>query len=437
MSLDDIINIQITVTDKAPTRPNFGIPLIASFHTAWGDRVREYADPDDMLDDGFVAGDAAYKLATSIKSQNPAVRRFKIGRLEDATYTHTFTLTPTNTTAGLTYSGTINGEAFSFDVQSGDTVGDICDDLVTAINGLTGVTCTDNATYVTVTADNSETIISVASMTEHLRLEDTTAVVSSDLAADLAAIQDEDSNWYGLVLEINSASAILAAAAWTETKTKIFIPMSSDGEILDAGVTDCVASQLKALSYTRTAGIWHRSLGGTEWANAAFLAINLAPDPGSYTAAFKSLAGISADSIRAGGLSALNTKYFTRYTEVGGVNVTFEGRTPSGRFIDVTRFVDWLQSEIQNDVYGLLINNPKIPYTNAGISTIKGAVEGALIRGRNAGGIADDTPIIVTAPDITETTASDRANRILRDVNFSARLSGALHGIVIRGTLSV
>ena len=438
MSLDDIIDIGITVSDKAPEKPNFGIPLIASHHTAWGDRVRLYAKAGDLLDDGFVATDPAYQAALTIKSQNPAIKTFMVGRLEDATYTHTIKLTPAKVTPGLTYSGTVSGKAFSFDVQSGDAVADICDDLVTALDAISGVSCTDNATYVTLAADDSETVITLLGVTEHLHVEDVTTVVSGDLQTDLGEINDEDSSWYGFCLAMpNSANAVSAAAAWCEANAKTFAPVLADTEVLDTGISDDIASALVGQAYTRTASIWHRDIGGSEWANAAWLAINLSPDPGSYTPAYKTMAGIGVDSLRAGAKAALTAKYTTRYTRMGGVNVTYEGRTPSARFWDVTRFVDWLKAEMQAAVYGLLINNPKIPYTNAGISAVKGAVEGALNKGRTAGGIADDTPIIVTAPDITETDVSDRANRILRDVEFSCRLSGALHGIQITGTLSV
>jgi len=51
--LDDIVSVAVTVTDKAPTKASFGVPILVGYHTAGLDYVREYAEADDMLDDGL------------------------------------------------------------------------------------------------------------------------------------------------------------------------------------------------------------------------------------------------------------------------------------------------------------------------------------------------------------------------------------------------
>ena len=45
----------------------------------------------------------------------------------------------------------------------------------------------------------------------------------------------------------------------------------------------------------------------------------------------------------------------------------FGGKTGGGEWIDVIRFRDWLQNDMQVRVVNLLIVNPKIPYTDNGI----------------------------------------------------------------------
>lgn len=434
---DPIIDLQIVVSDKAPERDNFGIPLIAGWHTRFPDRVREYAQAKDMLTDGFTTADPEYQMALVLKAQNPAVRRFKVGRLALATFTHTVTLTPLNTTAGLVYPGEINGEDVSVTVAPSDTVALICDKLVIAATGIPGVTATDNTTHVTITGAAGK-IVSFANMSEFCKVEDTTVVNAANLQADLNAILDEDRNWYGLALTINSADAIKAAALWTEANGKIFCPMTSDTEVTDAGVTDCIASQLVTLAYTRTALIYHPDIGGSQWANAAWLAINLAPDPGSYTPAFKQLTGVRTAPLRQGAKSALGAKRVTRYTVEYGYNVTYEGKTPSGRFFDVTRFIDWQSYTIEADAFALKVNHAKLGFTTPTTASVKGCVEGSLLKGIRAGGIDGvDTPPVVTVTPIRETTTADRANRIYDGVEFDFRLTGAMHGLRIRGNVSV
>src|SRR6185436_962606 len=158
-------------------------------------------------------------------------------------------------------------------------------------------------------------------------------------------------------------------------------------------------------SYTRTWGIYHRKLGGTEWANAAWLASTLSFSPGNATTAFKTLAGVTIDELKSAEKTALTAKRFSRYTSEGGVGVTFEGRTPSGRFIDVTRFVDWLNATIKADALSAMINNPKLSYEDlGGLLVLKGALEGALRKGqtRPNDGLAQVPAPTVTIPPVAQ-----------------------------------
>src|SRR5690606_4806399 len=132
MAADPIIDLEITISDKAPEQPNFGVPLIAGWHTRFPDRVREYAQAKDMLTDGFTTDDPEYQMALVLKAQNPAVRSFKVGRLALATFTHTVTLKPTNLTTGLVYPGEINGEDASATVAASDTEALVVDKIVAA-----------------------------------------------------------------------------------------------------------------------------------------------------------------------------------------------------------------------------------------------------------------------------------------------------------------
>lgn len=434
--LDEIIEMQVTVTDQAPERPTFGIPLIASFHSRFGTRVKEYSQPDELLDDGFSTGDPEYGMAVAIKAQDPTIQRFKLGRLT-TTYTQIVHLIPTNVTVGYRYEFTIQGVSASYVVQTGDDVAKICDGIVEELSGIPGATASDGTTHVIVTASTAGRILEVkVSSDSHLHVLDATIVNGTSLTSDLNAIDDEDPNWYALLLAINTDDTILAAATWTETKTKIFVPQSADWNILASSETTDIASQLVGGAYTRTAGIWHRLIGGTAWAAAAFLTKILSFDPGAATPAFKTLATVQVDSLRTGERSALAAKRWTRYTRVGGLNITYEGRTPSGRFIDTVRGIDWIKSEIQLDLYRYLYVNPKVGFETTGLTGVRGVVENAIRKGITAQLVAADTPVVVNVPAIEDTDEVDRLNRFLRGVTFSFRLSGALHKIRVTGTVS-
>lgn len=433
--IDDIVDLQIIVTDKAPSLPNFGTPLLLGYHTAWvSDLVREYESQDDMLDDGFTVNDALYKAATVVKSQVPSPKTFKIGRRVTA-LTQVIEITPTITTQGFIYSGTINGAAFTYTVLAGATVASICTALTALLNPLAGYAVTDGTTKITATTDTAGTVLDF-DLGKGMNILDATVDTTTD--DELAAIRAEDDEWYGLVVVDSSSKATsLLVGAFIEAHPTLAIIQTADDVAIDPAQTTDVLSSLKALTYNRTGGIYHRKIGGTEWLAAGFEAVQLALDPGSYTPAFKSISGVSVDKLSASAKSALALKNATRYIEQGGLNITFEGKAASGRYLDITRFVDWLQATIQTDVFAVLVNNPKVPFTKSGLSAIGLAISGALKKGVIAGGLADDTPFTVNVPSLNDTTSSDRANRIARNFTFTARLAGAIHKTVIRGTLSV
>src|SRR5687768_6122179 len=83
MSLEDIVNITISRNSLTPSRPGFGVPLLAvnKVPVSWGpNRVREFTTLKEMTDAGFLVTDPAYLMATKLKSQSPSPRRWKIGR---------------------------------------------------------------------------------------------------------------------------------------------------------------------------------------------------------------------------------------------------------------------------------------------------------------------------------------------------------------------
>lgn len=441
--MDPIVKVSFSLQDKAPERASFGIPLIAGYHTRFPERIREYGSADDMLLDGFTAADPEHKAAVKLKGQTPSPARFKVGRLASATFTHTVTLTPLLTTEGLVYSGKINGESFSATVQSGDVIDDIVDDLVADITGIAGVTATDDTTHVTLTGSSNKTLeitdYGAGSNVDYTAtaIADTTTVNASNLAADLAAINASDSDWYGLYLAIpNSPDAIDAAAAWSEANGKNFFPESPDAAVINPGSTTDIAAESLAKSYTRTAGIWHPDIG--IGVGAAWMAVNLSSDAGSYTPAFKSLAGVRTVKLSQAAITALQAKNWTRYTRDYAQNITYEGKTPSGRFIDVVRFVDWQIYTIKADWHAYAANSAKIGYGTPGITATKGVIEGSLKKGIIAGGLDGvDVLPVVTVPTLDETDVGDRAARVLRNIRVNGRLTGALHGLDIQFDISV
>jgi hypothetical protein len=440
MALDTIVNVTVTRDTRAPTQAGFGTPLLVAYHTAWADRARAYTDPDDMLDDGFANSDAAYKMATTLKAQNPSVERFVVGRRSRA-FTQVIHWIPRNVTVGFVHSLTINGTAYTYTVDTDDDVADIVAGMATATSGAADVTTAGAGTpvtHMTITADDAGELHSVSTK-RGADLFDATA--DPDLEDDLDDIRAETDasqslSWYGILIDSNSAAEIAVAAAWAESRTAQVFVQSADWDIKDATETDDVASTMQTASYARSAGLYHDQVG--TYAAAAMMSLHLTFQPGIATMAHKTLAGVPSVNLTGGEKAAIEAKNWSHYTDVGTQGNLFEGKTPAGEFVDIVRDIDFSTARIQETVFGTLAGVPKVPYTDGGAEQIRAAVLSVLrLCSSPDHPIFDPESIVVTVPKVLDVPSADRANRVLPNVTYEARLQGAIHKVRVRGSVFV
>lgn len=546
MTIDTVVDLQIVVSASAPSQTNFGMPLLCAYHTAFAELTRLYGSLDEIVDAGFDANSAVYKMAAKAYAQNPHPPQVKVGRRLQP-FTQTLNLTPVNTTEGFEYALNVlcpNGDTVpvSFEVQPGDTVALICDDLVTALtaapavknnggaaapyvltdgmtlivrvddtisvatfntadfvdigaataaevvivldtdiagadasgdlvltsdsmgpnarikilggtamaalgfdkvevygSGCVDLTVVDNTTHVTVTADNDGELYNFQWLQldpiDDLLIDDNT--LDPGLSDDLDAIADYDDDWYGIVLDSNSPAENVVLAGWLESKRKIGVVQSSNSDVVDPdSVTDNFSLMVNA-AYSRILPMYSKS-ELLDYRCVAIMAEELTKTPGSSTWAHKTLASIGVDTMRGALFAAvhLDTKRGTTYTRIGGLNKTFEGKTPKGEYIDIPHFVDWLYARIQERAFGLISTQPnKLPFTDASVSLVIGVIEGVLEEGRRNNGLKPGFK--VTGPKVADVSLFNRANRILPDIAFSAELAGAIHRTIIRGVVTV
>jgi hypothetical protein len=258
----------------------------------------------------------------------------------------------------------------------------------------------------------------------------------ADIAASMAAIQNEDNSWYGVAVDQAMASNFAAIAAWVESTKRFSVLWTTDPNTYDATKSTDLASTLKALSYDRTAVIWHaQPSDGADYPDAAWMGEGFPYDPGTSTWAYKTLKGVKPDNI-SGKETTLQNKNCNYYSEVGGVNITQEGKVASGEWIDIIIGTDWLEARLREEVFSALVNNRKIPYDDTGIAMIEGLVKGVLQRAAKAGILQEDS-IVVTVPKYADIPQADKIARKLPDVKFTALYQGAIHRVTINGTISV
>jgi hypothetical protein len=437
MSIDTIVNVTVTRQTRAPSQRGFGTPCIVAYHTKYLDRIREYSDASELVDDGFATTDAVYEIFSAMMAQDPSPASIKVGRRASA-FTKIFHVIPRVVTAGTVHTITWDGTAYNVTVQPGDAAGDVVDDFVTAMTAMADGTPSDGTTHLILTGDTPGKTHSLE-VSSGLDILD--ATVDPGLTTDLDAIEAADDaaslgGWYGTVLDSSSAAEIEELADWIESRVQVGLVQSADWNVKNGSETTDIASEMQDAAYTRTFGLYKKNIG--EWAAAAWVGHEIPRNPGQATWAYKTLATIEADALSTSEKVAIEAKNWSHYTTMGGVNVTFESATPAGEFIDIIPGIDFCTTRMKEAVFTLLTSNPKIPFTSTGIETIRSAVFSVLKLCSSADyPIFDPLSLVVTAPRLEDTTSADRANRVLRTVTYSARLQGAVHKVVVNGTVYV
>lgn len=385
--------------------------------------------------DGFftLAADVSgvpYTLAVSTSIPNPDAARVFINVAEPNT----------------TYMLTINNFQFSYTTDTNTQTNEqIAAALVAEVNlAAITVTATDNmdGTFeLNSTVDGVTFVVSVsdAIMSVDWGLIIAPYVASDTVANDLDAVQAVDDNWYALALTDRTVATVKSAALWIQPQVKIFGTSSSDPNIINQAVgvdTTSIAAFFNNQGYTRSFVLYHLD-ADTDFPECAWFGNCLPLIPGSETWKFKRLNGIAySDLSTTQSLNARNKKANT-FEFIGGVGITREGTMAQGEFIDIIRGIDWLTSTIQSFVYSVLVNLPKVPYTDAGITSIEAQIRKALQLGVDNNFIAPEPPFTVTVPSAASVPSIDKANRILKNVKFQATLSGAIHAVQIFGTVTV
>lgn len=436
--ISDIFQINITQQSQALATPSFGTALIVGATPMWAERVRTYTSADAVAED-LGAGSDEYKAAVAHFSQQPRPSALKIGRRSSVVAKVMTVTLDADLVASNTFTLTVNGEPISvlYDTDHATTMGLIAL-AIEDVDGIASATVggTGNRTITVTATTGRQMSITGGEITGGATQADVTVAETTPgntIVDDLAAIVSEDNDWYQLILTSRTEADQLEAAAWIEPRLKIF-GASADTAGIKASTQTDVLAKLKAQGYNRTWFLFHQT--PASYAESAWAGRMLPTTPGAATWAFKTLDGIAATTLTATERANILAKNGNTYETVAAKNITFEGKMVSGRYIDQTIFVDWLQSDMAVRVFRLLTDNDKVPFTDAGAALVESAVRAALFAGVDAGGI-DPASITVTVPRVASVSTNDRAKRRLPGVTFSARLTGAIHGGIINGTVSV
>jgi hypothetical protein len=349
-------------------------------------------------------------------------------------------------TANTAYDVTINGTLFEYvtpiNIQTAEQISLALVALINAASNL-NVTATDNANGTfTLASTNSNSFVCYVTanlMTYQFGMTINPLVATPSVTESLNNIQAVDDGWYALAMTDRISANVQLAAAWVQGQTKIFGTASLDPNIINEAVgtdTTSIAAIFNNLGYTRSFVLYHQD-ADSDFPECAWFGDCLPLIPGTETWAFKQLTGIAYSDLSNNQALNCRNKQANTYEYIGGVGITQNGTVASGEYIDIIRGIDWLVSTIQTYVYSVLVNSPKVPYTDAGITSIEAQILRALAQGVTNNLLTNDPEPTVTVPKASSVSSADKANRILRNVNFQATLAGAIQNIQIMGTVSV
>ena len=441
--LDRIVDVQIALNTAGISKLGFSTMLIAGWTPVMLDRVATVTSVDDMLEMGFAVDSEMYKAAQAAFSQTPRPRQVKLGRLNSNEY---------HATVKAAEKG-----AYTIKFKWYDTNSNVVEKVVTFTNSgtdktaiITGLKTAANAIVglsdvVTITAV-SDLVITVKSahvavtVSENLGID---SVADGTIATGMTAIKAADNDFYGVVLASHKKQDVLDMAAYVETQTMLYGTSTDEPGAYAQASTDDVLSRLKTNEYYRTYCDVRKD--ASDYEEVAKMARCFAIDPGGETWALKSLAGVKTDGWTETEYTTIKNKNGNTYEKVRNISVTQNGKVVAGEWIDIIRFRDWLVEEIQTNVFTLLKNNDKVPYTDAGIAMVENVVRKALEDGQDRGGIApteydennnENPGFVLAVPLASEITPTQKATRDLKDIKFTARMAGAIHTVEIKGSFT-
>lgn len=451
-NIDRLVKVDIALNTTGITSEGFSTMIVVGPHAYTTTRVLSIADnADELLDFGFTSDDLIYKAVSSAFKQTPRPTVVKVGRLQCDTVKVGVKTAPAT---GLVYKIAINSiDANGDPVENNyEYTAQDAEAVTTVLNGLASAITSDSKVNTLYTATvTGENLIIKANDPAHSfsvkagALLKITGVERADMtiAENMALITAADSDFYGVAYTDHTDDAIMEMAEWNEAHKKLYVTATNTQGAKNAEIKTDILSKLMNKNYYATACFYHENV--EEFAESAEMARCFSILPGGETWANKKLAGITTDNLTETEFNAIKAKNGNTFERFRNVAITQRGITAGGEWIDVIRFRDWLEETIKTEVFSSMINMDKLPYTDAGIAIIEGRINAVLELGQNRGGIAPteydengnkNYGFTISVPKASSISANVKAQRILQDVKFTARLAGAIHAVEIKGSLT-
>lgn len=284
---------------------------------------------------------------------------------------------------------------------------------------------------------------------------------AATLKTQLDAIYDADNEWYwvGIVAPMRDLAMLDGLVEWVQAKNKFAVIDSNDVGHQTVGNTTCISARHKG-TVDRTAVMYHTDAAeyaGFAW--ACRLGTYNFDDAGTaYTGKFKQLRSVTPVNLGSAAVQAItgftpglgqatSTGHCANtYVDIGGRDFVVEGSTLTENvFVDEIHATDWIIARTEEQALGILLNNDRIPFTDAGMEQLTAAARTVMRMADRAGLIANDLDpetglyapaVVFNVPSVFDVPASQRKARIAPAIEVTFRYAGAVHYTTINYTMT-
>jgi Protein of unknown function (DUF3383) len=439
LSLQPIVDVSVMVTGTATTRRTFdqGLIIGTSSVVPHSERIRQYTSIDDMLTDGFTDESPEYLAANLYFAQDTPATYVWIGR-QDLTAIATVDIDSGGTgyAVGDTLVVTQSGASSSILRVAAVTAG-----VVTSVTITDGGTGYSAATGLPTTTSGSGTSCTIDILT-----------IGETAVTAVTACRQAGNEWYPCVVCGATKSDHEAIAAYVEaaTPSTTYMYTTQDTDVLNSSVATDIFSVLKGLDYDRSWGLYSgQSVYAAAGAMGVAMGLNTGLADSAYTLKFKSITGISVDSLTQTQVTAATSKKGNTYCNYGtDYDMISEGYMASGVFFDQQINRDMLANNIQRNVMDLLYGQVKVAQTDSGITLIVNEITSACKEAVTIGYIAPGTwtgatvlnlkkgdsltsGYLVQAEKIADQSTANRNARKAPNIYACVKEAGAVHSVTI------
>lgn len=419
LDVSDVVRVDIVIEPTPASNRNFGIGMLVgdSAVITGEERYRTYSNLDGVIAD-FGTTAPEYVAADSFFSQEPQPDIVQIGRwlaTPSAGVLYGQGLSPTQ--QQITNFNSITTGSFTISVDG--TSHNVTATNLTSATNLNAVaaavqakitayaTCVWNPTFNRfVITSNTTGVASIVlpttpegagvdlgplmGLTTAAGAQSEAGEAAESYTAALAALAAISAQWYCALPSTTNAiqnADMLGAAALIEGESPVRIMGVTDGNetiintAYDPSGPGDLPSQLKALGYFRT--FVQYSSGSTVAAVSMYArasTVDFTAQNSTLTLKFKQQPGVAAEFLsetQAVNLKAKNCNVFAAYNN--STSILQEGTMANGFFFDEVFNCDWLQNNVQTNLWNLLYTTPtKIPQTDPGIHQLVTNVNASL-----------------------------------------------------------